>query len=96
MFVLWVFVGLKVVVHGRLVYAKNYCYWKKVGTFQSVDDAIAEIDNSLERDNCRLNNESWLIVHDSKVVFDHISDDGYIAKIYTEAGPNYLKNRKDS
>jgi hypothetical protein len=92
MFVLWRFVGLQVITHGRFVYAKNNCYWKKVGTFQSVDAAIAEIDNTHDRCKRYLKDASWLIIHNTKVVFDHISDDGYIANIYTEVGPSYLQN----
>ena len=92
MFVLWRFVGLKPAKSGKVGVQRLRCYWKVHGTFESIDAAIAEIDNAHDRCKRYLKDASWLIIHNTKVVFDHISDDGYIANIYTEVGPSYIEN----
>jgi len=89
-FVLWRFVGLKFMAgSGKVGVQRHSCYWKIHGVFESIDDAIVEIDRVHSRNRSKLPDASWLVTHNWKVVFDEISNDGYMGDIYTGARPNY-------
>ena len=94
-FVLWRFVGLKVRESGTVGVQRYSCYWKVHGVFESVDDAIVEIDRVHSKNRSKLTDASWLVTLNWKVQFDSLSIDGYMGSIYADACPDYCKLLKD-